>query len=276
MSSPGSSSSASARSEAPSAPPTAPARTSASSPPSPSGGSPSISADASSSPPRIPARSTSKPTPALAAHRCQIQAAWKFIDRHIETQNGGKIILFTTDEPGRAEGWHRENEQELAKAPHHLQRSQVHPGRHLPGLRPLHLQRPALHQFARPHARHVLGIPHPPRARFPSPQGRPRRLPPHPARTHRHRHRQVRPPAPLHPLHAARRIHARRRRVPLRLRRPGAPPAHRREQPRRRTPQHVHRTQLATSSPSSRRTTAGPGSTSLRRKAAPISPSPIP
>jgi len=33
---------------------------------------------------------------------------WKFIERYVETPTGGKIILFTTDEPERAEGFHRE------------------------------------------------------------------------------------------------------------------------------------------------------------------------
>jgi hypothetical protein len=49
--------------------------------------------------------------PALSKHRGKL-ADWKFIERYIETPTGGKIILFTTDEPGRAEGWHRENDPE--------------------------------------------------------------------------------------------------------------------------------------------------------------------
>lgn len=47
--------------------------------------------------------------PALAKHRGKLEG-WKFIERYIETPTGGKIILFTTDEPGRAEGWHKEND----------------------------------------------------------------------------------------------------------------------------------------------------------------------
>jgi hypothetical protein len=35
-------------------------------------------------------------------------SGWRFLDRYVETSTGGKIILFTTDEPGRAEGFHRE------------------------------------------------------------------------------------------------------------------------------------------------------------------------
>lgn len=31
---------------------------------------------------------------------------WKFLDREIRTNTGGRLIAFTTDEPGRAEGWH--------------------------------------------------------------------------------------------------------------------------------------------------------------------------
>lgn len=46
--------------------------------------------------------------PAMAKHRGKLEG-WKFIDRYIETPTGGKIILFTTDESGRAEGWHKEN-----------------------------------------------------------------------------------------------------------------------------------------------------------------------
>ena len=49
--------------------------------------------------------------PALARHRSRF-AHWKFLERSIETCSGGKIILFTTDEPGRAEGWHRENNRD--------------------------------------------------------------------------------------------------------------------------------------------------------------------
>lgn len=45
--------------------------------------------------------------PALERHRSKFDR-WKWIEREIVTPTGGKIILFTTDEPGRAEGFHRE------------------------------------------------------------------------------------------------------------------------------------------------------------------------
>ncbi len=35
---------------------------------------------------------------------------WKFQERYIETPTGGRCIMFTTDEPGRAEGWHKEDD----------------------------------------------------------------------------------------------------------------------------------------------------------------------
>jgi len=44
--------------------------------------------------------------PAISKHASKFKD-WKFIERYIETPTGGKIILFTTDEPGRAEGWHK-------------------------------------------------------------------------------------------------------------------------------------------------------------------------
>lgn len=47
--------------------------------------------------------------PALSKHRGKLPG-WKFIERYIESPSGGKIILFTTDEPGRAEGWHKEHD----------------------------------------------------------------------------------------------------------------------------------------------------------------------
>ncbi len=49
--------------------------------------------------------------PALSKHRHRFEG-WKFIKRYIETATGGKIILFTTDEPGRAEGWHKEDDED--------------------------------------------------------------------------------------------------------------------------------------------------------------------
>jgi hypothetical protein len=45
--------------------------------------------------------------PAIERHRNKFRG-WRFIERYVETPTGGKIILFTTDEPGRAEGFHRE------------------------------------------------------------------------------------------------------------------------------------------------------------------------
>ena len=35
---------------------------------------------------------------------------WKFVSRLITTPAGGRCVLFTTDEPGRAEGWHKEDD----------------------------------------------------------------------------------------------------------------------------------------------------------------------
>lgn len=45
--------------------------------------------------------------PAIERHASKFQG-WKFIDRYVETPTGGKIILFTTDEKERCEGFHRE------------------------------------------------------------------------------------------------------------------------------------------------------------------------
>jgi len=47
--------------------------------------------------------------PAIKRHRDKFQR-WKFLDQYVETPTGGKILLFTTDEPGRAEGFHRETD----------------------------------------------------------------------------------------------------------------------------------------------------------------------
>jgi hypothetical protein len=55
--------------------------------------------------------------PAIERHRTKFHGlsgpggrsgSWKFLERYVETPTGGRIILFTTDEPGRAEGFHRE------------------------------------------------------------------------------------------------------------------------------------------------------------------------
>lgn len=47
--------------------------------------------------------------PAIYRHRGKFDG-WKFIERYVETPTGGKIILFTTDDPGRCEGFHRETD----------------------------------------------------------------------------------------------------------------------------------------------------------------------
>lgn len=49
--------------------------------------------------------------PAINAHRSKFPN-WKFIERHITTDTGGHFDAFTTDEPGRAEGWHKLNDHE--------------------------------------------------------------------------------------------------------------------------------------------------------------------
>lgn len=45
--------------------------------------------------------------PALSRHRGKFPD-WKFIEREVITPTGGKIILFTTDDAGRAEGFHKD------------------------------------------------------------------------------------------------------------------------------------------------------------------------
>lgn len=47
--------------------------------------------------------------PALRKHAAKLPG-WRFLDRIIHTPTGGKVILFTTDEAGRAEGWHKEDD----------------------------------------------------------------------------------------------------------------------------------------------------------------------
>lgn len=44
--------------------------------------------------------------PALERYRGKF-AHWKFIERQVTTPSGGQLIAFTTDDPGRAEGWHK-------------------------------------------------------------------------------------------------------------------------------------------------------------------------
>jgi hypothetical protein len=45
--------------------------------------------------------------PSLRCHEGKFSKSWKFIDRMIENPTGGRCVMFTTDEPGRAEGWHK-------------------------------------------------------------------------------------------------------------------------------------------------------------------------
>jgi phage terminase large subunit len=47
--------------------------------------------------------------PAIEKHRGRFEK-WKFIDREIKTPTGGLCVMFTTDEAGRAEGWHKEDD----------------------------------------------------------------------------------------------------------------------------------------------------------------------
>ena len=47
--------------------------------------------------------------PSITAHRSKFEneKGWRFIEREVHTPEGGFIIGFTTDDPGRAEGWHK-------------------------------------------------------------------------------------------------------------------------------------------------------------------------
>jgi len=45
--------------------------------------------------------------PAIQAHRAKFGNGWKFIDRQIDSPSGGRCVMFTTDQAGRAEGWHK-------------------------------------------------------------------------------------------------------------------------------------------------------------------------
>jgi hypothetical protein len=49
--------------------------------------------------------------PAINEHRAKFPA-WKFIEREIITPTGGRFVCFTTDESGRAEGWHKIDDDE--------------------------------------------------------------------------------------------------------------------------------------------------------------------
>lgn len=44
--------------------------------------------------------------PAINSHRSKFPE-WKFIDRQVHTPTGGQFVAFTTDNCGRAEGWHK-------------------------------------------------------------------------------------------------------------------------------------------------------------------------
>lgn len=50
--------------------------------------------------------------PAIEQHKAKF-ANFKWNDRYIETPTGGRIIGFTTDDAGRAEGWHKQPEGPL-------------------------------------------------------------------------------------------------------------------------------------------------------------------
>lgn len=47
--------------------------------------------------------------PSIEAHRAKFEndKGWRFIEREVHTPDGAFIVGFTTDDPGRAEGWHK-------------------------------------------------------------------------------------------------------------------------------------------------------------------------
>jgi phage terminase large subunit len=47
--------------------------------------------------------------PAIRRHAGRLKGC-TFLNRSVETAAGGRIVFFTTDEPGRAEGWHKEDD----------------------------------------------------------------------------------------------------------------------------------------------------------------------
>lgn len=47
--------------------------------------------------------------PAINAHRSKFPQ-WRWVEREVTTNTGGMFVAFTTDEPGRAEGWHKFND----------------------------------------------------------------------------------------------------------------------------------------------------------------------
>lgn len=49
--------------------------------------------------------------PAINSHRGKFPY-WTFIEREIRTSTGGRFVSFTTDQAGRAEGWHKLNDRE--------------------------------------------------------------------------------------------------------------------------------------------------------------------
>lgn len=49
--------------------------------------------------------------PAIESYRSKFPA-WKFIEREVVTTTGGRFVAFTTDQAGRAEGWHKLDDDE--------------------------------------------------------------------------------------------------------------------------------------------------------------------
>lgn len=49
--------------------------------------------------------------PAINQHRGKFPT-WRFVEREVTTPTGGRFVAFTTDEPGRAEGWHKYSDEE--------------------------------------------------------------------------------------------------------------------------------------------------------------------
>jgi len=49
--------------------------------------------------------------PAIQSHRSKFPA-WTFVDREVRTPTGGRFVAFTTDQAGRAEGWHKGDDLE--------------------------------------------------------------------------------------------------------------------------------------------------------------------
>lgn len=49
--------------------------------------------------------------PAIESHRAKFPE-WTFLNRRVSTPTGGNFVAFTTDQAGRAEGWHKLNDTE--------------------------------------------------------------------------------------------------------------------------------------------------------------------